>query len=286
MRRIVFACLAAASLASALSCGRGGPRISPSEVAVVRVATLPDNPGDAAWKSAPAHPAALLLQDLVDPRLMEASTSRVDVQAITDGVRIAFRLSWSDPTHDDRPGPAQFPDSCAVQLPARIGRDVPAPQMGEAGKGVEISYWRASWQAEVDGRKDSIDALYPNAAVDHYPFEAASLPADSPERKAMALRYAPARALGNTMSGPRTNPVEDLIAEGPGTLKPAQTTRATGRGRRAKEGWEVVIARPLPEGLSGGARTQVAFAVWQGSHEEVGARKMRTPWIPIFVEAK
>ena len=286
MRRIVFACIAATSLASALSCGKGGPRISPSEVVVARVGILPNDPEDTAWSGASVHPAALLLQDLVDPRLLEASTGRVDVQALSDGARVAFRLSWIDPTQDDRPGPSQFPDSCAVQLPAQVGRDVPAPQMGETGKAVEISYWRASWQAEADGRKDSIDALYPRAAVDHYPFEAASLPAGSPERRAMALRYAPARALGNTMAGPRTNPVEDLIGEGPGTLKRASTTRATGRGRRGAQGWEVVIARPLPEGLSGGARTQVAFAVWQGSHGEVGARKMRTPWIPISVEAK
>ena len=31
----------------------------------------------------------------------------------------------------------------------------------------------------------------------------------------MAKRYAPARALENPMSGPRTEPVQDLIAEGP-----------------------------------------------------------------------
>ena len=47
---------------------------------------------------------------------------------------------------------AQFPDACAVQLPAKLEPTVPAPQMGEAGKTVEITYWRAAWQAVVDGR--------------------------------------------------------------------------------------------------------------------------------------
>ena len=284
MRRRAFACLVLLALAGAF-CGRGGPRISPSEVVVVRSATLPTDPGDAAWSASPVHPAALILQDMVDPRLLEVSTNEVRVQAVTDGSRVAFRLSWTDPTQDDTPVPAHFPDACAVQLPAKIERDVPAPQMGEAGKHVEISYWRASWQAMVDGRKDMIEELYPGAAIGHYPFEAASLQPGSPEQQAMALRYAPARALGNPMAGPRTSPVQDLVAEGPGTLRPASTTRSDGRGRRTETGWEVVITRPLPEGLGPGARSQVAFAVWQGAHEEIGARKMRSPWIPITVEA-
>jgi hypothetical protein len=45
----------------------------------------------------------------------------------------------------------------------------------------------------------------------------------------------------------------------------------------------VVISRKLPDGLEGGARTQIAFAVWQGSEQEAGARKMRTGWIPMVV---
>jgi hypothetical protein len=44
----------------------------------------------------------------------------------------------------------------------------------------------------------------------------------------MAARYAPARAVGNEMAGPRERPVEDLIAEGPGTLSPAASQNSTG----------------------------------------------------------
>jgi hypothetical protein len=33
-----------------------------------------------------------------------------------------------------------------------------------------------------------------------------------------------------------------------------------------------------------GGRGQVAFAVWQGSNQEAGSRKMRTGWVPLVVE--
>ena len=98
----------------------------------------------------------------------------------------------------------------------------------------------------------------------------------------MAKRYAPARALGNTRSGPRKSPVEDLVAQGPGTLTSVPSRGSDGKGVYGKTGWSVVIVRSWPQGLSDGQRTNVAFAVWQGSQQEAGARKMRTGWIPLF----
>jgi hypothetical protein len=217
---------------------------------------------------------------------MTASTPDVRVQSATDGREIAFRLEWTDATADDVPLPSRFSDGCAVQVPAQPAPDAPAPQMGEAGRQVEISYWRATWQAVVDGRGDTIKDLYPRASVDHYPFESASLPKGGPEQQGMADRYAPARRLGNTMAGPRDRPVQDLIANGPGTIATAPQTRSNGRGLRTKDGWAVVLRRPMPAGLAPGVRSQVAFAVWEGSHEEAGARKMRTGWIQLAMEAQ
>jgi DMSO reductase family type II enzyme heme b subunit len=170
-----------------------------------------------------------------------------------------------------------------VQLPVGTQADVPAPQMGEMQRPVEITYWRGFWQSMVDGREDTIKALFPNATVDHYPFEAAALQPGSEAQREMAQRYAPARALGNEMAGPRKQPVQDLIAEGPGTIHPAAENRSVGRGTRTDQGWSVVLSRPLPNGIEPGGRTQVAFAVWQGAHQEVGARKMRSVWVPLQI---
>ncbi|HSC26330.1 MAG TPA: ethylbenzene dehydrogenase-related protein [Vicinamibacterales bacterium] len=272
-----------AALAAGCGGGAGPPLVN--EVVAVSTAAVPADPDDAVWRRAPVHLAPLILQDLVEPRLLVASTADVRVQAASDGREIAFRLEWSDPTRDDTLLPGKFSDACAVQVPAAPGPDVPAPQMGEPGRAVEISYWRAAWQAVVDGRGDTVRDLYPGATVDHYPFEAASLAKGSPEQQAMVDRYAPARALGNHMAGPRDRPVEDLVSSGPGTLAPAVRSVSSGRGVRTATGWTVVLQRPVPAGFAAGTRAQVAFAVWEGTHDEAGARKMRTGWIQLALEA-
>lgn len=257
---------------------------SPTEVVARRSATLPANAADAAWKKAPVHTAALVLQDMVEPRLLQVSTPSVRVQAITDGERVAFRLAWTDSTRNDTPATSQFVDACAVQLPQGAGPNLPAPQMGESGGAVEMTYWSASWQAEVDGRGDSIQAFYPNAAVDHYPFEAPTLERGSEVQQEMARRYAPAKAATDRPRHPPDRPVQDLLAEGPGTITPAAETRSAGEGRWVKHTWEVVLVRPLPDALRGQSHSQVAFAIWNGDRDEVGARKMRSVWIPLSLE--
>jgi DMSO reductase family type II enzyme heme b subunit len=266
-------------------CREATPAPTP-DVVVISRASLPAGPGDAAWRQAPVHIAPLILQDMVEPRQLQPTTREVRVRAVTDGARVAFRMEWTDGSRDDTPGPARFADAVAVQVPSQVEANVPAPQMGEVGRPVEISYWRASWQAMADGRGDTIRDLYPRAAVDHYPFEAASLDKDAKAKAEMGLRYAPARALGNPMAGPRKNPVQDLIAEGPGSLSPAPETRSSGKGERTDAGWSVIIVRPLPAGLTPTVRSQVAFAVWEGSKDEAGARKMRTGWIALALRAK
>ncbi len=281
--KLQWSALLALSLLCACSKEHAPP--PPTEVAArVTTGALPADPADAGWEHVPEFPAALIPQDMVEPRLLAPSTKEVCVRALSDGARVAFRLEWKDGTPNDVQMPAVFTDACAVQLPTRTAPDVPAPQMGEPGRSVEITHWRASWQASVEGRPDTIQALHPNAIPFVYPFEAASLDKGSEAQLEMQRRYAPARSLGNRMAGPRERPVEDLIAEGPGTLSAAANVDGNGRGIRTKDGWAVVISRRLPNGLAPGQRTQVAFAVWQGAEQEVGARKMRTAWIPLLLE--
>lgn len=269
------------ALVAAAACRRG-PEMT-GEVVAVMAPQAPLDPADPAWDRAPERLEPLLLQDLVEPRLVAASTPDVRVRAIATSTEIAFRLEWPDATTDDLPGAGRFIDSCAVQVPQRADANAPDPQMGQEGKGVQISFWRADWQATVDGRGTEIQDLYPNATVDHYPFRAPSLEPGSDAAAQMARRYAPADAAGNRRGGERTSPVEDLVAEGPGSLRPAGTSSARGRGIRTATGWAVVIVRPLPEGLSPTGRTQVAFAVWEGAHKEAGARKMRSGWVGLSI---
>jgi len=257
----------------ALAGCRKAPPPPVTEVIMTSAATVPADPDAAAWQAAPEYAAKLIPQDLVEPRLMKSSTAEVRVRAIQNGTDLAFRLEWLDATQNNTPEPAKFSDGCAVQMPAKADPTVPAPQMGEPGKPVEIVFWNANWQEIVDGRADEINALYPNAAIDGYPFTATSLDKDG--QKEAETRYSPARALGNNRGGPRTVPVEDYIAEGPGTISPNKSASSKGNGKRTPTGWAVVITRKLT------ASRQVAFAVWDGAEQEVGARKMRTGWLPV-----
>ncbi len=288
MRRRLKSAVVAVPVAFVLAsgCQKAAPPPPLASVVVASCAAIPAAPGDPAWDAVPEYVAVLIAQDLVEPRLLRLSTPEIRVRAVSDGSRMAFRLAWTDDTRDDLPGPAEFVDACAVQMPRVIEATVPAPQMGETGRPVDIVFWNAAWQATVDGRGDSIRDIHPYAAVDHYPFEAASLQPGSAPQQEMATRYAPARAVGNTMAGPRQSPVQDLSAEGPGTLSPVPDGHSTGAGRRTEAGWSVVIVRDLPQALTSQGDSQVAFAVWEGGHEEVGARKMRTAWIPLKLEVK
>jgi hypothetical protein len=251
-----------------------------NEVVALAAGSLPIDPADAAWQQAPEYLATLVPQDQVEPRLLTPSTPEVRVRALTHGGEIALRLEWVDVAVNDTPGPGAFLDGCAIQIPRTIEASPPDPQMGQAGRPVDIAFWRADWQASVDGRPDSLTSLYPNAAIDHYPFEAKPLEPGSPAQGEAAARYAPAQALGNRRVGPRAQPVEDMVAEGPGTIAAAGAT-SRGRGVRTATGWAVVIVRPMPTGLAPNVRTSIAFAVWDGAAHEVGARKMRTIWVPL-----
>ena len=63
-----------------------------TEVIAVPVAAMPSDPGDPLWVKAPEYTAALLLQDVVDPRLMTASTQQVLVRAASNGSTLAIHL--------------------------------------------------------------------------------------------------------------------------------------------------------------------------------------------------
>lgn len=270
------------ALLFATSCNKA--QVPTVEVNVAQVKEITLDPNAAVWDAVSLHASKMILQDLVEPRLLEPSTSEVMVKAITNGSEIVFRLEWLDESKSDMPGPRHFIDGCAVQLPAKADPNVPAPQMGEVGKTVEISYWRADWQAIVEGRADNINAIYPNASIDHYPAEAKPIENNPQAQAEAAARYAPARALGSRRSGPREQPVEDLIAEGPSTLSSAPNSVSKGKGVKTAKGWAVVISRPMPAGFSAATPSQIAFAVWEGSHIEVGARKMRTGWVPLILK--
>lgn len=266
------------------ACEPAKPPAPPTDVRAVEVKKLPVKTDDAAWDAAPVYAAKLQLQDVVEPRKMKPGATELQVQALTDGRSVAFRLRWKDAAGDSERRPAVFGDACAVQLPSDASPDLPSPMMGEKSREVEITHWSAAAQSAVDGKAVDIKTLYPNAHVDHYPFTAPPLEKDPTAQEGLARAYAPAVAAGNAW--PPAKAVVDLVAQGPGTLRPAPASVSEGVGKRTADGWVVVISRPLPKGIAVGSRSAVAFAVWDGSVEDAGSRKMWAPWVPLIVGAK
>jgi DMSO reductase family type II enzyme heme b subunit len=255
-------------------------------------APLPfDDPGSRLWQQAAEHPVKLLKQDLTEPMLKEPGVELVKVRALHDGQWVVFRLEWEDATQDLIPNTGHGSDAAAVQFPLAQDGDVPHAAMGEKGKGVRIWYWKAVWQDDAERAQarggDRIASLYPNAAVDHYPFNA-----DPAAQAEMEKRYAPARAAGNpTAVGPGTSGVQVLIAEGFGTTRPSAAQQGRGHGQWVQGKWITSIARPLRGGaelgdLEAGKRSYVAFAIWDGAKAHTGSRKMRSEWVPLVLRKK
>lgn len=272
------------------SCGGHGPAApaaNPAEVEARRVADLPEtDPDAAAWATAPEHVATLLLQDQTEPKLLEIGIPTVRVRALHDGAWIAFRLEWDDSSKDVIASNQHQSDAAAVQLPVEAGGNVPDAAMGQVGRSVRVHLWKALWQARLDDPKlDTVQALYPNASPDHYPYQHAP---DDEGKAAMAVLYAPARGVGNPVTVGRPDaPTQDLIAEGFGTLTALPEQVSKGRGVHDGKGWRVVITRPLDADAAGalrsGTRSYAAFAVWDGQAGNAGARKMRSGWVPLVL---
>ena len=128
---------------------------------------------------------------------------------------------------------------------------------------------------------ETVAALRPNASIDHYPYQAAK----GEGRAELERQYAPAKNVGNPMTVRPNGAVQALVAEGFGTLSPAVGQEVRGAGAWHDRTWSVVLARPLGDPqttpLAAGGRTYVAFAIWDGSAGDVGARKMRSVWVPL-----
>jgi DMSO reductase family type II enzyme heme b subunit len=283
MRRLALAAVLVAG-----ACGRA-PIVNTTDVRAVRAAgALPStDPQSPLWDAAPEHPAKLMVQDVTEPRLVKPGVELVTVRALHDGASIAFRLEWVDATKDLVPDVGRGSDAAAIQLPLQPGADVPDAAMGQPGKGVQICYWKAVWQDDADrvaSGKDRIAALHPNATTDHYPPQAGGA-----AREEMERRYAPAAAARNPILTARNGAVQEILAEGFGSAAAAPTQKGSGRGLWADGRWRTTIARPLAEGpgaanLQPGQKTYIAFAVWDGAERHMGARKMRSGWIPLVLE--
>lgn len=240
------------------------------------------DPAGVLWKDARPVTVAMLPQTVVTPHQPAPAVSQLTVRAVHNGGWVAFLIQWKDPTKSDKVILDNFGDQVAVELPVDTRPTPPSPMMGNPGGRVNIMQWRAAFQKDIDdGHAPTIHDLYPNAWADYYPDEVLGATDARP--------YAGALGVENPISRGVASPVLDQMAEGWGSMTVKPDQHALGKGIWKDGAWSVVITRPMVSDdqnaprLVPGARTSVAFAVWEGGHREVGARKAWSAWTPLVI---
>jgi hypothetical protein len=222
------------------------------------------------WSSIPSRAVDLFPQNITAPSLAEGSVAQIQVKGVINKTYIAFWLSWSDASASVAVSSDQFSDACAIQFPLAKG-DETSPFMGNTGAPVAIMHWKAIWQNDIDSHYQVMKDLYPNSWTDTTRFG-----------REIAIE------VKNPVAQPsRTSPVEELVAAGFGTLTTQMLQESYGRGIWKDGKWKVVIARKLSTSdaqdpqFQVGKQSLIAFAVWEGSKQNIGGRKNYAPWTPI-----
>ncbi|MBI6546238.1 MAG: hypothetical protein HY692_05555 [Cyanobacteria bacterium NC_groundwater_1444_Ag_S-0.65um_54_12] len=282
---VVLAVLAAAASAAAGSSVKTAAPVILSKRVTAAVSDVM-NPDAPAWKKAPPHTVKLQSQNLAWPMNFHPSVKQLAVRCVHNDLGwIAFRLEWQDMTRDGTPRTGKFSDVAAIMFPLDP-KNPPAPLMGHRPGGrVHIIQWRSDWQIDVDrGGETTIRDLYPNAVID--------APVDQVYRYADSQSYSAGRAIGNIVSQSRHfQSVQDLMAEGFGSLTPKPLQNALGKGTWRGGKWQIVIARPMesptdPDAapLIEDSTSFIGFALWNGSARERGASKGWAPWVKLVIE--
>lgn len=259
-----------------------------------QVDRVPDGPADDLWQNADILVVPMAPQAVVKPRTYETGVKAIKARALYDDKKLAFLLEWEDAKRDAAiGGVASFRDAVALEFPVDPANGIPYFGMGETNKPVTIYQWKADWQ--FSNNRD-VDERFPNMVADWYPFSGRgpgeiAEPADYGKEgadKAFHTSWWSGSTLGDPELQART-PVEKLLAEGFGTIRPAGPDRQDASGKGVwKEGvWKVVISFPRSQeefAFERGKTIPVAFAAWDGAGKERGGEKAVSTWYFLSLE--
>lgn len=248
------------------------------------------------FKDAQGVTVALQKQDKAFPN-GGGSVSSAEVKAIHDGMTIYFQISWKDPTRNARAIAVQeFRDAVALMFPLGAVHITPAehfsPRMGDREKPVNLWHWKADWEADllVKGELEDVEAQYPNMHDDWNtnPFS----PYYHRDMITSVAVLSGGRAAHNLFSQPgRGRTVEDLNAEGFGTLTTQDHQDVNGCSHYEDGAWTVIMYRSLITGdphdvqLVPGGEAFFNMAVWNGGESDRnGQKNISTQWHPVTIE--
>jgi hypothetical protein len=290
----------------------GGDQPGPDITSVFVNDNVPVDPKSPMWQDPPQRTVSLNGQNITIPILFNPTVTSLNVRSMNNGTWIGFWLEWADPTKSDAAlSTNQFRDSIGVALPVTSARTFIA--MGGPETPVNVLHWKADWQTDIDiGHYQDRQDAYPNMAYDLY--------LGKNEEKGEVLNYDPttqdfkeqgagdprihvsdlnidyqpgmkAGAFTGNYWLSKVSPVEELVAEGFGTLTTQKVQNSFGKGVYENGKWNVVIMRPMLTGdmtdkqFKPGEKTNVAFAIWDGGNREVNGRKAVALWHDLIVEA-
>lgn len=271
-RRIALGVVSVLALAAVLQFTNTNPAVSQTlYLTAYESARDPGlDPNDGAWKDAVAVRVPLTAQR--GSYAAGGSVATVSAKALHYNDTLYVRVEWKDATKDESTTRVEdFSDAVALEFPSKTASTVPSVCMGQADAGVNIWHWRADSEA---GLRDPVE-IYAGASVDGYP-------------STDALFYT-ARAAGNPYANPDLGAVQTLVSQAFGQLTTSTVQDVTGKGVWQNDTWAVVFARPYtsegPEhaGFSAGARTDIAFAVWDGSQDERNGMKAASQFITLSI---
>ena len=241
-------------------------------------------------------------QVVAKPRNYNPTVKVVYVQAVTNGKEIGIRLRWTDGTRDEKfIQSEQFKDAAAVEFPVKKPETLPDGKphfaMGNADQTVNIWHWKSEWQKDMAGMADMEDQ-YPNMAMGsagYYMYEPASRGTAIDKRTSFIDAgsgkdegvFNTGSWAGNIFSDrtKRISAVEDLNAEGFGTLTTQAHQDVKGSGDWSNSEWSVIFIRPVSTPDANDAQLDkmgdyvpVAFAIWDGSNGERDGLKSVTSW--------
>ena len=254
------------------------------------------------WNDLEPKKVIMLPQNITTPSKLKVGVNDIDVRIVHNGAWLAVAISWEDAEQNYITASDRFSDAIAIGFPKK-GPVETSPFMGGHEAGVEIDYWKALWQHDIDEGYQEVTDLHPNTVADEYiGYRSEHLPDSNPASSATMKEVMstpegreglPAVAIGNPMSQiDRKTPVEQNIAEGFGSLTTQKHQDARGHGRYSDGRWTVVITRPMDTGdeadvqFKAGLETAINFAVWDGGQGDVSGRKNYSMFTPLLIAEK
>lgn len=250
------------------------------------------------WKKIPTTRIPLSVQNVTYPNLQKVSLDSISIKSAYFKNEIIFLAEWKDSSKNTEVDVDKFCDQLAIEFPLNSS-DIPSYMMGNKGGIVHIVHWKAIWQEDCEKGFQDVQMKYPNMWVDVYPGLEGYLDRSkriyskdiTAEQIVETHSYGnmPGTYSANPMSQvKRKEPVEEASAEGFGTLSTQETQQAKGWAEWTNGKWMVCITVPVNTGNIRKAivkdKTKVAFALWDGSYQNIGGRKHFIPWVDLLLE--